>query len=173
MKSVEVRIRKWVRVFKLTSEASPEVADVCKWVQRVWFDGVSGGAVHWAGGACCGRPAAHTKTSSWKQSENETRLYSNKYQYKVLVSGVVIQVCDLPFLFHDSGLHCQLAPVLVVAGLFQSHPPIGFCCWMLTVGVVVGTGELRPVQQREGISTIGCKCIFCFYWWALKGWDIL
>lgn len=31
------------------------------------------------------------------------------------------------------------------AVLFQSHPPpIVLCCWMFTVGVVGGTGELRP-----------------------------
>lgn len=41
-------------------------------------------------------------------------------------------------------------PVFVVAGLFQSHPPIAFCCWMLTVGVEGGIGELRPVHAHKG-----------------------
>lgn len=33
------------------------------------------------------------------------------------------------------------------ACLFHSHVPVELCCWMLTVGVVGGTGELRPVKK--------------------------
>lgn len=43
-------------------------------------------------------------------------------------------------------------PVLVVAGRFQSHPPMAFCCWMLTVGAAGGTGELRPIQAQRHLS---------------------
>lgn len=45
-------------------------------------------------------------------------------------------------------------PVLVVAGLFQSHPPMAFCCWMLTVGVLGGAGELRPVKAYIRLSKL-------------------
>lgn len=33
------------------------------------------------------------------------------------------------------------------ACLFHSQAPVELCCWMLTVGVVGGTGELRSVKE--------------------------
>lgn len=48
------------------------------------------------------------------------------------------------------------------AVLFQSHPPpIVLCCWMFTVGVVGGTGELRPGRDWHKLARKA------FYKWSL------
>lgn len=153
----------------LTSKASPKVAYVSERVQGVWLGLVGGGAVNWACGTSSGWTTAHTKACSWINQQTTRRLVKTLVVTHIFLSpafsfGPVllffsIQFHQLPLMKWIQVWMCVCVwlgywflPVLVVAGLFQSHPPMAFCCWMLTVGVVGGTGELRPIQAHKGLS---------------------